>query len=151
MSSKEVTKVTTDTTSGSIDPGGTNLDKDVFALASELEKILQGQSNKTLLKVFNMVGSLHGIRAIPVDRPIGRSTAGTTKVVPVVKHVKGVKTPEAAWKKTNAYKRLSSERAEKVKTIKALNPGVPNTALVEELRVIEQQLKALKSPTVGDH
>lgn len=128
-------------------------DKDVFVLARKIEEILKGESNKTCLKVMNMVGSLHAIRCIPSDRPIGQSTAGTTKVVPKAKAAKrGLSTPKAAWKQTDAYKHLSATRALLVKTIKALDPADPSlTGHVEELRACEQSLKALKSPTAGDH
>lgn len=129
-------------------------DEDIFVLAGKLEALLKGKSNKTCLKLMNMVGSLHGIRCIPSDRPIGQSTVGTTKVVPTAaKPKKGQSTPPAAWKQTDAYKRLSAERVRIVTTIKSLSPDELSnkTVLVEELRATEQKLKALKSPTAGDH
>jgi hypothetical protein len=101
----------------------------------------------------NMVGSLHAIRCIPADRPIGLSAVGTTKVVPVAKKPKkGQPTPPAAWKQTDDYRRLNAEREEIVKTIKSSSDvGNIMNSNVDKLRAIEQQLKALKSPSSGDH
>jgi len=126
--------------------------EDIFVLAAKLEELLKGKSNKTCLKVMNMVGSLHSIRCIPSDRPIGQSTVGTTKVVPTVKQAKGLPTPKAAWKQTDAYRHLTAQREEMVSTIKSLAPAeLKQTTHIEELRAVEQKLKALKSPTAGDH
>jgi hypothetical protein len=137
-----------------VDPSNVvSSDQDIFALALKLEELLKGKSNKTCMKVMDMVGSLHGIRCIPRDRPIGRSTAGTTKVVPVAKPPgKGLPTPPAAWKQTDVYRRLSAEREAMVITIKSLKPQeLLKTTHVEDLREIERKLKALKSPRLGDH
>jgi len=128
-------------------------DEDIFILAGKLESLLKGKSNKTCLKVMNMVGSLHGIRAIPSDRPIGQSTVGTTKVVPVAaKPKRGQPTPPAAWKQTAAYKQLSAQRQSIVDTLKSLpDYGPKKQGFISELRAVEQSLKALKSPLSGDH
>lgn len=50
--------------------------QNMFALADQIETLLKGESNKTCSKILNMVGSLHAIRAISVDRPIGQSLVG---------------------------------------------------------------------------
>jgi tetrahydromethanopterin S-methyltransferase subunit H len=129
-------------------------DEDIFILAGKLEELLKGKSNKTCLKVMDMVGSLHGIRAIPRDRPIGQSTAGTTRVVPVAaKPKKGLPTPPAAWKQTSAYKHLNERREEKIKILKSLPSGesVYRPIHIEELREIERELKSLRSSTPGFH
>jgi hypothetical protein len=126
-------------------------EEDIFVLASQLEAILQGKSYKTCLKALNMVGSLHAIRCIPADRPIGQSTVGTTKVVQqAIKPKKGQPTPPAAWKQTDDYRRLNAEREEIVTTIKS-STDEENILNVGKLRAVEQQLKALKSPSSGDH
>jgi hypothetical protein len=127
-------------------------EQNVFILARQIELILQGQSNKTCMKVMNMVGSLHGIRSIPIDRPIGQSTTGTKKVVPVAtKPPRGLPTPKAAWKQSDDYRRLSAERDSVVTTIKSLTPNDPaKQDLVQSLRTIELSLKNLKARTAGD-
>jgi hypothetical protein len=127
--------------------------ENIFELARKLQEILKGKSNKTCMKVMNMVGSLHGIRCIPSDRPIGQSTTGTTKVVKEpAKPKKGKPTPRAAWKQTDSYKNLSRQHEAMVKTIKSCSP---TDELIEthirDLRDIERKLKALHSPTAGDH
>jgi len=128
-----------------------SVDEDVFALARQIEEILKGKSNRTCSKVLNMVGSLHGLRTIPADRPIGQSTTGATIVVPKVKQEKGLPTPKAAWKQTDSYRNLSAERTKIVNTIKSLPATSPNKEkLVEDLRAVELSLKQLKSPTSGN-
>lgn len=104
------------------------------------------------LKVLNAVGSLHAIRALPADRPIGQSTTGTTKVVPkAAKPKKGQPTPPAAWKQTDAYKQLKAQREAKVLTIKSLTADeLSKTTHIEDLQDLNQQIKALKSPTAGN-
>jgi len=126
-------------------------EEDIFILAGKLEALLKGKSNKTILKALNMVGSLHGVRSIPADRPIGQSTTGTIRKVVAAKTEKGKPTPPAAWKQTDDYRRLSAEREKIVKTIKSRSSEeLSKTTLVEDLRVLEQQLKALKSSTPGN-
>jgi hypothetical protein len=129
-------------------------EEDVFVLARKIEEILAGKSNRTCHKVMNMVGSLHGLRTIPMDRPIGQSTAGTTKVVAQTKKSgkgKCQQASPAAWKQTAAYKQLSAQREQIVSAIKAL----PATSLqkeekVEALRLVERQLKELKGVSAGN-
>lgn len=127
---------------------------DIFIIAGKIQALLSGISNKKISKVMNMVGSLHGIRAIPSDRPIGQSTVGTTKVgqtKPPVK-VKGKPTPRAEWKQTDAYKQLTAQRTLMVTTIKAHTPSeLSKTSHVEDLREIERKLKALHPTTAGNH
>jgi hypothetical protein len=126
-------------------------EEDIFILAGKLEALLKGKSNKTVLKALNMVGSLHGVRSIPADRPIGQSTTGTIRKVVAAKPEKGKPTPPAAWKQTDDYRRLSAEREKIVKTIKSRSSEeLSKTTLVEDLRALEQQLKALKSSTPGN-
>jgi len=127
-------------------------DEDIFVLAGKLEAILKGKSNKTCLKVMNMVGSLHGIRCIPSDRPIGQSTVGTTRVEPAVKpREKGKPTPPAAWKQTDNYRCLAAERLDLVSKVKVQPDGEDKNLLLDQLRESEQKLKALKSRSSGDH
>jgi len=130
----------------------TSEEEDVFLLARRIEEVLAGKSNRTCQKVMNMVGSLHGLRTIPMDRPIGQSTVGTTKVVERAKPAKkGQPTPPAAWKQTDDYRRLSAQRELIVKTIKNL-PADSQQKLesVEALRALEQQLKDLKKASAGN-
>jgi len=128
-------------------------DSDMFVIASKFEALLKDKSNKACFKILNLVGSLHSIRCISVDRPIGRSTVGTAKVVPTApKPKKGQPTPPAAWKQTDAYKRLNAQRESIVTTLKSLGSNESAKAThIADLRAVERQLKALKSPTAGNH
>jgi hypothetical protein len=127
----------------------------IFALAHRLEALLSGESNRTCMKVLNMVGSLHGIRCIPADRPIGQSTAGLERKAPKPAPApKGKPTQKAAWKQTPEYRELAGKRAVLVELLKGYtrSPNHPMTdETLEDLRVTERQLKALRSPpTAGD-
>jgi hypothetical protein len=124
---------------------------DVFAMAAEIERILEGQSSRTVLKVLNMVGSLHRARAIPADRPIGQSTVGRVTTVTREQPKKGQPTPKAAWKDSEIYRSLIRQRELMVNTIKATPPHeLSNSSHVEDLRAIEQQLKDLKASHPGN-
>jgi hypothetical protein len=129
-------------------PGG----QTIFDLAAQVEKILHGHSNKDVMKILNLVGSIHGIRSIPVDRPIGQSTAGTVRTVPVVKAVKGKSTPKAAYKQTTEYIQLSASRDELVRQIKSIpdTEAADRLPLVDRLRSLELKLKQFKSAKSGD-
>jgi hypothetical protein len=132
-------------------PDPPNRVEDIFALASQLEAILSGQSYRTCLKVMNMVGSLHGIRAIPEDRPIGRSSVGTTRVEPVPRPAKkGQQPSRAGYKKSAQYIELSSKRDSVVATIKSLTDGESKDSAISELRRLERELKALKALKSGN-
>jgi len=127
-------------------------DESIFALAAQIEALLSGKSNKTCHKVMNMVGSIHGIRCVSVDRPIGRSTVGTTKVVPTAKAApKGQSTPKSAWKQTENYRSLQAKRSDLVSKVKANDPALGSIeSRIEELRTVERELKGLKSPKPGN-
>jgi hypothetical protein len=124
----------------------------IFVLAGQLEAILKNKSNRVCLRVMNMVGSLHSIRCIPIDRPIGQSPVNTTTVVPSATGPSmGQPTPPAAWKQTEAYRTLTAQRISLVDTIKNLPPDeLINTTHVADLREIERQLKELKSAHSGN-
>jgi hypothetical protein len=126
---------------------------EVFLIAGEIEKILKGKSNKTCMKVLSMIGSLHEVRCIRPDRPIGQSTAGTTKAAPPAKKPKkGQPTPPAAWKQTDDYRRLKASRDSKITILKSLTTDEEKTSHLADLKEIERQLKALKQgPSVGNH
>lgn len=130
-------------------PSGEN----IFVLMAKMEALLKDQSNRTVLKLMNAVGSMHGVRCIPVDRPIGQSTMGTTRVAPVVKQKKGQgPAPPAAWKQSPEYIQLSAQRSAIVATIKNLPDSDPNKeSEIASLRETEQKLKALKGLRSGDH
>jgi hypothetical protein len=132
-------------------PDPPNRVEDIFALASQLEALLSGQSYRTCLKVMNMVGSLHGIRAIPEDRPIGRSPVGSTRVEPVPKPAKkGQQPSRAGYKKSAQYIELSSKRDSVVATIKSLPDGESKDSAISELRRLEREIKALKGLKSGN-
>jgi hypothetical protein len=132
-------------------PDPPNRDEDIFALASKLEALLSGKSYGTCLKALNMVGSLHGIRAIPADRPIGRSTVGSTRVEPVPKPAKkGQQPSKAGYKKSAQYIELSSKRELAVATVKSLPDGESKDSAISELRRLERELKALKALKSGN-
>jgi hypothetical protein len=125
----------------------------LFGVASMIEQQLKGLSNKEAMKVLMMVGSIHGARIIPIDRPIGLSNVGKIRPATageVSKSKRGVATPPAAYKQTDAYKRLVASRMQIVTTIKSLSPAeLSKTTYVDELREIEQKLKLFKSSTAG--
>jgi len=130
----------------------TGNEQNLFMLATQIEQILSGQSNKTCMKVLTMIGSLRGIRCIPIDRPIGQSPTGKQQPAGKTnqqKQPKGKPTPKAAWKMTEEYKTLSISRTQAVQQLKEAPPESKDSA-VEKLREIEQQLKALRSPTAGN-
>jgi len=136
-------------------PIGVVKDQELFALAARIQEVLKGQSKRTCLKVLGIVGSIHGIRAIPVDRPIGQSSMGTVRPATagpkLPKTKKGKTPPPAVWKQTEDYRLLSDQRSEIVKTIKSLPTGSGDIQnQVEVLRTIEQKLKALKAPQSGN-
>jgi hypothetical protein len=124
----------------------------IFVLAGQLEALLKNKSNRVCLRVMNMVGSLHSIRCIPVDRPIGQPTMGTAIAVPSVSNPnRGQPTPPAAWKQTEAYRTLTAQRESLVDTIRNLSPAeLVNTTHVADMREIERQLKELKSAHTGN-
>lgn len=124
---------------------------DVFVLASRVKELLNGQSNRTIQKVFSMVGSLSGLRTISADRPIGQSTQGTKKLVPPVKPAKGDAPKPAAWRQTDAFKRLDAQRILLVNRLKSEPKGSALIeTLVSDLRAIERSIKALHSPQSGE-
>lgn len=118
-----------------------------------MEELLRGRSNRTCLKVMNMVGSLHGIRCVPSDRPIGQNlTAGVANAKPVIRE-KGKPTPPAVWKQTPEYRCLHQKRESLVQKIKAYGGRAsPNKErYLEDLRSAEAELKTYKSRSSGDH
>jgi hypothetical protein len=128
-------------------------DEDIFILAKKMEELLRGKSNRTCQKVMNMVGSLHGIRCVPSDRPIGQSlTAGVANAKPVVKE-KGKPTPPAAWKQTPEYRVLAEKRESLVRKVKDYGDRAsPNKEkYLDGLRSVETELKTYKSRFSGDH
>jgi hypothetical protein len=132
-------------------PDPPNPGEDIFALASQLEALLSGRSHRTCLKVLNMVGSLHEIRAIPASRPIGQSTVGSTRVEPVPRPArKGQQPSKAGYKRTPQYIELSSKRASTVATVKSLPDGSSKDEAISELRRLERELKELKALKSGN-
>jgi hypothetical protein len=128
-------------------------DEDIFVLAKRMEELLRGKSNRTCMKVMNMVGSLHGLRCVPSDRPIGQSlTAGVANAKPV-KQEKGKPTPPASWKQNPEYRGLLRKREDLVDKIKSYGGrSSPNKErYLESLRSAEAELKAYKSRSSGDH
>jgi hypothetical protein len=131
----------------SLGPDPTN---DLFVLAQRVEEVLAGQSKKTIQKVLNMVGSLHGTRTIPVDRPIGQTTVGRVTNVTAGKKEKGKPTPPAPWKQTDDYRRLDAERKESVALLKSLSGPVAKAPVLDKIRNLEQSLKELKGSHSGN-
>jgi hypothetical protein len=126
-------------------------EEDIFVLASKLEAMLSGQSNRTILKAFNIVGSLHGIRAIPANRPIGQSRVGSTRVEPVPKPAKkGQQPSRAGYKKSAQYIELTSKRALAVATVKSSPDGRSKDHAISELRRLEREIKELKALKSGN-
>jgi hypothetical protein len=122
---------------------------DLFDLSRKIEALLKGTSNKNALKVLNMVGSLHGIRAISVDRPIGQpaAKAPAPKKEQKTKSAKGSGNSQAkaAYKQTPEYIRVTAERKACVQALKSTPAGdAQQSTLQSELRRLEQELKALK-------
>jgi len=126
-------------------------DEDVFVLASRLEAVLRGVSNKMAAKALNMVGSLHGYRSISVDRPIGQVNQPKQKTKAGDAKGKG-KSPsaKAAWKQTTEYSQLNASRATIVARLKATPATDPNKdQLTQELRTVEQRIRGLR-PGAGE-
>jgi hypothetical protein len=121
------------------------IDED-FVIAAKVEALLKGLSNRRTLKVLNMVGSVHGIRSISVDRPIGQPSKNPIRQSSVGSSKRKGKSGNIqipTLKKDPRYIELSSQRDAAVAALKRDGPD-GNTHL-DHLRSIEQQLKDLKT------
>jgi len=144
----------------SIDDG----EVDIFAIAKKMHELLEGLSIKSTSKVLNMVGSLKGLRTIPVDRPIGpvmQVKPGSGIPGSVVTTARGGSvnrqspTPKAAWKQSDDYRRLSVEHQALIRELKSVPNGPDKDsqrcALVSLVRLNEQSLRNLKQvPSAGE-
>jgi hypothetical protein len=130
-------------TQNPLEAGGT---QDIFALARQMESLLEGQSYRTVLKVMNMVGSQHGIKSMHIDKVMSLKT--TTVVSPSHPKSKGVAT-KADWKQTADYRQLTAQRASVVSALKKTGSDL-DAGLVAELRALEQSLRNLRPAVAGD-
>jgi hypothetical protein len=122
-----------------------SIDED-FVIAAKVEALLKGLSNRRTLKVLNMVGSVHGIRSISVDRPIGQPSKNPIRQSSDGSYKGKGKSGNIQippFKKDPRYIELSSQREAAVAALKRDGPS-GNTHL-DHLRSIEQQLKDLKT------
>jgi hypothetical protein len=136
--------------------------KSAFALAEEIEAILKGASNKTTRQALEMIASLHGLRVIPSDRPTTTTVVQqkAQKATPppaqaIAESKKGgqkVKAATAAWKNTDEYKSLVEAHKLAVADLKQCSSPDETSEkreLLEKLRSVERQIKALK-PVQGN-
>lgn len=142
MESSTVTKSTTGAKAPAVK---VPVPEESFRLAAEIERLLGGRSNKSVSQILNMVASVHGLRVIPVDRPIGQVNRPTETIVSDKKEKK-----VAAYKQTTQFKEMSLARQGIVDKIKLAQEGPVKEGLRTELRTIERKLKDLKSPVVGN-
>jgi hypothetical protein len=109
------------------------------------------------MRIMTVVGALHNIRCISMDRPVGQPSSKADK--PKEKKTKDAKgkkegnnTPEngssqkAPWKRTPEYKSLEQQRERLVLEIKALGLNSPDKeSKVAELRHTEQGMRDLRN------
>jgi hypothetical protein len=121
----------------------------MYAKLASIDEILRGSTKVEQRKILEMLGATRGLTITSSARPLATVVAGSVSTEQKRKDKKASKAPsKATWRSDPSWIAIQERHAAAVAAVKNA-PEAEKSALLDTLRSIEQECRALKQQLKG--